>query len=146
MTWNKCPPHAALPVALGLNGDADGVRASEPSRWYVGRLILFLKQNSGMLQKMNWVKALLLLSCLIVECADLVTTNVILDHGFTELNPFMRLAQTWLGEWWLIPKLSLTFVVMWLLSRSNNLYNISLVVALCSTPVLNNLIIIAGMK
>lgn len=35
---------------------------------------------------------------------------------------------------------------MGLLSRSNNLYNISLVVALCSTPVLNNLIIIAGMK
>ena len=95
---------------------------------------------------MNWVKALLLLSCLIVECADLVTTNVILDHAFTELNPFMRLVQTWLGEWWLIPKLSLTFAVMWLLSRSNNLYNISLVVALCSTPVLNNLIIIAGMK
>jgi hypothetical protein len=58
----------------------------------------------------------------------------------------MRLAQTWLGEWWLIPKLSLTFVVIWLLSRSNNLYNISLVVVLCSTPVLNNLIIIAGMK
>ena len=95
---------------------------------------------------MNWVKALLLLSCLIVGCADLVTTNVILNHGFSELNPFMRLAQTWLGEWWLIPKLSLTFAVMWLLSRSNNLYNISLVVALCSTPVLNNLIIIAGMK
>ena len=95
---------------------------------------------------MNWVKALLLLSCLIVEYADLVTTNVILDLGLTELNPFMRLAQTWLGEWWLIPKLGLTFVVMWLLNRSNNLYNISLVVALCFTPVLNNLIVIAGMK
>ena len=95
---------------------------------------------------MNWVKALLLLSCLIVGNADLVTTNVILNHGLGELNPFMRLAQTWLGAWWLIPKLSLTFVVMWLLSRSNNLYNISLVVALCSTPVLNNLIIIVGMK
>ncbi len=95
---------------------------------------------------MNWVKALLLLSCLIVGYADLVTTNVILNHGLGELNPFMRLAQTWLGAWWLIPKLSLTFLVMWLLSRSNNLYNISLVVALCSTPVLNNLIIIAGMK
>ena len=99
-----------------------------------------------MLQKMNWVKALLLLFCLLVGYADLVTTNVILNHGLGELNPFMRLAQTWLGAWWLIPKLSLTFVVMWLLSRSNNLYNISLVVALCSTPVLNNLIIIAGMK
>ena len=95
---------------------------------------------------MNWVKALLLLSCLIVEYADLVTTNVILNHGLGELNPFMRLAQTWLGAWWLIPKLGFTFVVMWLLNRSNNLYNISLVVALCSTPVLNNLIIIAGMK
>ena len=58
----------------------------------------------------------------------------------------MRLAQTWLGEWWILPKLSLTFAVMWLLNRSNNLYNISLVVALCSTPVLNNLIIIAGMN
>ena len=95
---------------------------------------------------MNWVKALLLLSCLIVGYADLVTTNVILNHGLGELNPFMRLAQTWLGAWWLIPKLGLTFVVMWLLSRSNNLYKILLVVALCATPVLNNLIIIAGMK
>ena len=95
---------------------------------------------------MNWVKALLLLSCILLGCADLVTTNVILNHGLGELNPFMRLAQTWLGAWWLIPKLSLTFAVMWLLSRSNNLYKISLVVALCSTPVLNNLIIIAGMK
>ena len=95
---------------------------------------------------MNWVKALLLLSCLIVEYADLVTTTVILNHGLGELNPFMRLAQTWLGAWWLIPKLGGTFAAMWLLSRSNNLYNISLVVALCSTPVLNNLIIIAGMK
>ena len=95
---------------------------------------------------MNWVKALLLLSCLLLGYADLVTTNVILNHGLGELNPFMRLAQTWLGARWLIPKLSLTFVVMWLLSRSNNLYKISRVVALCSTPVLNNLIIIAGMK
>ena len=96
--------------------------------------------------KMNWVKALLLLSCLLVGCADLVTTNVILNHGLGELNPFMQLAQTWLGAWWLIPKLSATFAVMWLLNRSNNLLNISLIVALCSTPVLNNLIIIAGMK
>ena len=154
MTWNKCPPHAALPVALGLNGDADGVKVNRISagprlgaqpmvRWPAD---IISEAEFRDAPKMNWVKALLLLSCLIVECADLVTTNVILDHGLTELNPFMRLAQTWLGEWWLIPKLSLTFVVMWLLSRSNNLYNISLVVALCSTPVLNNLIIIAGMK
>ena len=40
---------------------------------------------------MNWVKALLLLSCLIVGYADLVTTNVILNHGLGELNPFMQL-------------------------------------------------------
>src|SRR3954469_21346117 len=84
----------------------------------------------------NWVKAVLLLSCLIVGYADLVSTNVILHHGLGELNPFMRWAQTWLGEWWLIPKLSATFAVMWLLSRSKNLRSISLVVALCSTPVL----------
>ena len=94
---------------------------------------------------MNWVKALLLLSCLIVACADLWTTNVILNRGGGELNPFMHLAQTWLGAWWLIPKLGGTFVVMWLLNRSNNPYNISLIVALCSTPVVNNLIIIAAM-
>ena len=93
---------------------------------------------------MNWVKALLLLSCLLVGYADLVTTNVILNHGLGELNPFMGLAQTWLGVWWLIPKLGGTFVVAWLLWRSNNLYKISFVVAFCSTPVLNNLLIIAG--
>ena len=53
--------------------------------------------------RMNWVKALLLLSCLLVGYADLVTTNVILNHGLGELNPFMRLAQTWLGAWWRSP-------------------------------------------
>ncbi len=95
---------------------------------------------------MSWVKALLLICCIMVGCADLLTTNVILDHGLGELNPIMRLAQTSLGEWWLIPKLGLTLITTLLLSRSNNLYNISLVVALCSTAVLNNLIVIAGMS
>jgi Domain of unknown function (DUF5658) len=94
----------------------------------------------------NWVKALLLLSCVVLECADLMTTNVILDHGLGELNPFMSLAQAWLGVWWFIPKLGLTFVMTLLLWRSKNLFNISLVVALCSTPVLNNLFVIAGMN
>jgi hypothetical protein len=86
----------------------------------------------------------LLLSCIVLGCADLLTTNVILDHGLGELNPFMSLAQASLGEWWLIPKLGLTFIVTLLLWRSNNLYNISLVVAFCCTPVLNNLVVIAG--
>jgi hypothetical protein len=48
------------------------------------------KQNFGIgmrrAPKMNWVKALLLLSCLLVGYADLVTTNVILNHGLGELN------------------------------------------------------------
>ena len=95
---------------------------------------------------MSWIKALLLITCIAVGCADLLTTNVILDHGLVELNPIMRLAQTSLGEWWLIPKLGATFLVAWLLSRSNNLYNISLVVALCSTAVVNNIIVIAGIN
>ncbi len=30
--------------------------------------------------------------------------------------------------------------------RSNNLYNISLVLAFCSTPVLNNLVVIAAIN
>lgn len=95
---------------------------------------------------MGWVKALLLLACILAGCADLLTTNVILDHGMGELNPFMSLAQATLGVWWLIPKLGLTFIVTSLLSRSNNLYNISLVVAFCCTPVVNNLILIAGIS
>ena len=95
---------------------------------------------------MNWVKALLLFSCIALGCADLMTTNVILDHGLGELNPFMSAAQTWLGVWWLIPKLGLTFVMTLLLSRSNNLFNISLVVAFCCAPVLNNLVVIGGIN
>ncbi|MET3837941.1 DUF5658 family protein [Bradyrhizobium sp. OAE829] len=93
---------------------------------------------------MSWVKALLLLSCIVLGCADLLTTNVILELGMSEANPIMRLAQTSLGEWWLIPKLGITFVGAWTLSLSNNLYGISAVVAFASTPVLNNLILIAG--
>ncbi|WP_338831761.1 DUF5658 family protein [Bradyrhizobium sp. 27S5] len=90
------------------------------------------------------VKALLVLSILFLGCADLVTTNMILNLGLGELNPFMHIAQTWLGAWWLIPKLGLTYIMMWLLWRSTNPYNIAIVVAFCCTPVLNNLLIIAG--
>ncbi|MGL3214940.1 hypothetical protein ACVI1L_005960 [Bradyrhizobium sp. USDA 4516] len=96
------------------------------------------------LNKRNCAKALLLLFCLLLGCADLVTTNVILDLGMGELNPFMSLAQTWLGVWWLIPKLGLTLLVTWLLWRSKNVYNVALVVAFCSTPVLNNLVLIVA--
>ncbi|KJC60248.1 hypothetical protein UP10_13860 [Bradyrhizobium sp. LTSPM299] len=88
----------------------------------------------------------MLLSTVLLGCADVLTTNVILDHGMGELNPFMSLAQAWLGVWWLIPKLGLTLVVTLLLWRSNNLFNIALVVAFCFTPVLNNLVLIAGMS
>jgi hypothetical protein len=93
---------------------------------------------------MSRTKAILLLLTMILGCLDLMTTNVILGHGMSELNPVMRMAQDWLGVWWLIPKLGLTFVVAWLLSRSNNVFNIALVVAFLSTPVLNNLVLIAG--
>jgi len=93
---------------------------------------------------MKWAKSALLLACLLFGCADLLTTNVILNLGLHELNPFMRLAQEWFGVWWLIPKLSLTLVLVWLLRRSNNLVNIAMVVAFCCTPVLNNLIVIAS--
>lgn len=92
----------------------------------------------------NLAKALLVLSVLLLGIADLFTTNMILNLGLHELNPFMHLAQTWLGAWWLIPKLALTYFMMWLLWRSNNPYNIAIVVAFCSTPVLNNLVIIAS--
>ena len=93
---------------------------------------------------MSWVKGLLLLSCIVLGFADLLTTNVILELGMSEANPIMRLAQTTLGEWWLIPKLGLTFLAAWMLSLSNNLYGISAVVAFASTPVLNNIILIAA--
>ena len=95
---------------------------------------------------MSWVKALLLVSCFVVGCADFLTTNVILDHGLSEANPIMAFAQTSLGEWWLIPKLGGTFIMTLLLWRSNNLHNIALVVALCCTPVLNNIVVISGIN
>ena len=94
---------------------------------------------------MGWVKTLLLLACLMVGCFDLVTTNVILDHGGVELNPFMQFAQASLGPWWIIPKLGSIFLVMWLLSRSNRPYHIAGVVAFMATPGLSNLNVIAGM-
>ncbi|WP_338699160.1 DUF5658 family protein [Bradyrhizobium sp. 26S5] len=89
-------------------------------------------------------KTFLVLSVLLLGVADLYTTNTILNLGLGELNPFMHVAQTWLGPWWLIPKLGLTYFMMWLLWRSNNPYNIAIVVAFCCTPVLNNLVIIAS--
>ncbi|QOZ52218.1 DUF5658 family protein [Bradyrhizobium sp. CCBAU 53338] len=102
------------------------------------------KRSSAREIEANLIKTLLVLSVLILGISDLFTTNVILNRGLHELNPFMHFAQTWLGVWWLIPKLTLTYFMMWLLWRSNNPYNIAIVVAFCSAPVLNNLLIIVG--
>ncbi len=96
-------------------------------------------------RRITRITAVLLLAYLILACADLATTNFILGHGGGELNPFMRLAQTSLGPWWLIPKLSLTFAVMLLLNRSRKPRHIAIAVGLFSTAVINNLIIIADM-
>jgi Domain of unknown function (DUF5658) len=96
-------------------------------------------------ERSHWVK-MLVLSVIFLGYADLLTTNVILNHGLGELNPFMHLAQSSLGEWWLIPKLGGTCIMALLLSRSNNPYNIALVVAFCATPVLNNLVVISGIN
>ncbi|SED09756.1 DUF5658 family protein [Bradyrhizobium erythrophlei] len=93
---------------------------------------------------MKFAKLFLVLSVLILGCADLATTSKILSMGLGEAYPFMHLAQTWFGAWWLIPKLALTFVIMALLWRSKNVFNTALVVAFCSTPVINNLLLIAG--
>lgn len=98
----------------------------------------------NLIMKMNSIKVVLVFSTFLLGLADLVTTNEILHLGLGELNPFMRLAQEWLGVWWLIPKLGLTCVVMWLLWRGKNVRHIAYVVAFLSTPVLNNLIVLAG--
>ncbi|WP_249148768.1 DUF5658 family protein [Bradyrhizobium manausense] len=95
-------------------------------------------------KRTSLIKSLLLFCGFLLGVADLATTNEILHLGLGELNPFMRLAQETLGAWWLIPKLGLTGMVVWLLWHSKNVHNIALVVAFLSTPVLNNLIIIAG--
>ncbi|WLA80273.1 DUF5658 family protein [Bradyrhizobium elkanii] len=90
------------------------------------------------------VKAILVLSVLIFGCADIATTNRVLELGFYEANPIMEAAQAWFGAWWIIPKLAATFIVMALLWRAKNVYNIALVAAFLSTPVINNLLLIAG--
>jgi hypothetical protein len=90
------------------------------------------------------IKMPLLLTCLLVGCADLMTTNIILAHGGGEANPFMHFAQTWLGPWWLIPKLGLTLIAMWLLKRTDNLRHIIFIIAIMAMPVINNLIIISS--
>jgi hypothetical protein len=94
----------------------------------------------------HWIKGTLLLTCLLIGYADLVTTNVILSHGLGELNPVMRFAQEWLGSWWFIPKLGLTFVVMWLLGQSNNYRQIALIVACVSTATVNNIFVIVTLQ
>lgn len=90
------------------------------------------------------LKALLLVSALVMGYSDLITTNEILQRGMGELNPFMWLTQEWLGEWWLVAKLGLTYLVIWLLWHGNSERQMAYVVALIALPVYNNLFILAG--
>ena len=89
------------------------------------------------------IKKVLLLIFVLVECADAVTTNIILSHGGGELNPFMVYAQTSLGNLWVIPKMGLAYVVLWFLSRGKKPLHIA---AVCGTTVVNNLLAIAAMN
>ncbi|WP_245321158.1 DUF5658 family protein [Bradyrhizobium sp. NAS96.2] len=90
------------------------------------------------------LKAMLLVSALLMGYSDLITTNEILQRGMGELNPIMRFTQEWMGEWWLIAKLGLTYLVMWMLWRGKSERQMAYVVAFIATPVYNNLIILAG--
>lgn len=92
----------------------------------------------------SWPKTILVVACLLMCYADMVTTNKLLSHGLGELNPFMHLAQTWLGPWWVIPKLGGTFFATWLVFRGKTLRRGVIVLVLISLPVINNLLIIAG--
>ena len=106
-----------------------------------------MNRTDGMIKPLqtrtSLLKEMLLVSALLMGYSDLITTNEILRLGFGELNPFMRLAQEWLGEWWFIPKLGLTAVVAWLLWRGKNVRHVAVVVAFLAMPVFNNLIILA---
>ncbi|TWB87099.1 hypothetical protein FBZ93_12328 [Bradyrhizobium macuxiense] len=90
------------------------------------------------------LKAMLLVSALLMGYSDLITTNEILQRGMGELNPIMRFTQEWMGEWWLIAKLGLTYLVMWMLWHGKSERQMAYVVAFIATPVYNNLIILAG--
>ena len=94
---------------------------------------------------MGTLKITLMLVCFLFQIGDAFTTEIILSHGLSELNPIMALAQTWLGGWWLLPKLALACVMLWLLSLSKKPRHIAYVMILCAMPVYNNLIIIAGL-
>jgi len=90
------------------------------------------------------LKAMLLVCALLMGYSDLITTNEILQRGMGELNPFMWLTQEWLGEWWLVAKLGLTYLVIWLLWHGNSERQVAYVVTLIALPVYNNLFILAG--
>ena len=92
----------------------------------------------------SFLKAMLLVCALLMGYSDLITTNEILQRGMGELNPFMWLTQEWLGEWWLIAKLGLTYLGRWLLSHGNSERQVAYVVAFIALPVYNNLFILAG--
>jgi hypothetical protein len=94
--------------------------------------------------QISLIKALLLVSAFLMGYADLATTNEILRLGMGELNPFMRLTQEWLGAWWFVPKIGLTYVVMWLLWHGKSERHVAFVVALMAAPVYNNIIVLAG--
>src|SRR5579859_4750586 len=85
--------------------------------------------------KISLIKGWLLVSAFLMGYSDLATTNEILRLGMGELNPFMRLTQEWLGAWWYVPKIGLTYVVMWLLWHGKSERQIAYVVALMAAPV-----------
>jgi Domain of unknown function (DUF5658) len=87
------------------------------------------------------VKAMLLGALALAQVGDVFTTNAVLELGGGEANPIMAWLQSSLGAGWVVPKLAATALLMFLLSRSKRPTHVAVIVALCATAPVWNLLL-----
>jgi uncharacterized protein DUF5658 len=87
---------------------------------------------------------IMLAAFVLIEVADLATTNAIIQRGGTEANPLMAWAMTSFGGAWVIPKLALVAIALCLLPRFKRLWHVAVAVGASAIPVASNLVVLAA--
>ncbi|NKB59617.1 MAG: hypothetical protein GKS00_25135 [Alphaproteobacteria bacterium] len=85
--------------------------------------------------------ALIALSVIVVGVLDAMSTNAGLLAGAVEVNPLMAMAQSSLGEWWVVPKIGLSLITAMIvvLRPARTVFAcVAIVVAFNAVIVLNN--------
>lgn len=86
------------------------------------------------------MQKILIAAAVIAQAADIITTQAVLGAGGWEANPLMAWAQGSLGGAWIVPKLAVLALMVWVMKRRWKPRAAAAVVTLAMLPPVSNVV------